>query len=237
MKNDPVDLHFRIQDTGIGIPEEKINNIFKPFSQLVSTRNAHQRGTGLGLVIAGELVEMMGGKISVESQPGVGTSFYFTIRFTPGAADTAFHQIPAQSSPDRRDEPNIRPLNILLVEDEYINQTLAVTVLEREGWQVRVAENGIQAMDMLKNNKFDMILMDVQMPELDGYETTKAIRREEKHTRQHIPIIAMTAYAVKGDRKKCLAAGIDGYISKPIHSDNLIHEIQTVLQAGSTPRN
>jgi CheY-like chemotaxis protein len=96
---------------------------------------------------------------------------------------------------------------------------------------------------MLKNNAFDLILMDVQMPELDGYETTRAIRRQEKITGQHIPIIAMTAYAVKGDRKKCLSAGMDGYISKPIHSDNLIHEIETVLQANrksspsTTPRN
>lgn len=236
-ENDPIDLHFRIQDTGIGIPEEKIHNIFQPFSQLVSTRNSHQRGTGLGLVIAGELVEMMGGKISVESQPGVGTSFYFTIRFTPGAADTVFHTTTVEKPQKAKDKLNTKPLNILLVEDEYINQTLAVTVLEREGWQVKVAENGVQAMDMLKSNVFDIILMDVQMPELDGYETTRAIRRQEINTGQHIPIIAMTAYAVKGDRKKCLAAGMDGYISKPIHSDNLINEIQAVLQAGPTPRN
>ncbi|MGB3223036.1 MAG: response regulator [Desulforhopalus sp.] len=236
--NDPVDLHFRIQDTGIGIPQEKIHNIFQPFSQLVSTRNSHQRGTGLGLVIAGELVEMMGGKISVESQPGVGTSFYFTIRFTPGADDSLFHTTTTEKPPNpARDKLNTKPLNILLVEDEYINQTLAVTVLEREGWQVKIAENGVQAIDMLKSNVFDIILMDVQMPELDGYETTRAIRRQEKNTGQHIPIIAMTAYAVKGDRKKCLAAGMDGYISKPINSDNLIHEIQTVLQAGPAPRN
>jgi signal transduction histidine kinase/ActR/RegA family two-component response regulator len=241
-KNDTIDLHFRVQDTGIGIPEAKIQNIFKPFSQLVSTRDTHQRGTGLGLVIAGELVEMMGGKISVESQPGVGTTFYFTIRFTPGVADTTIPTTTTDARPyPSRDKPG-KPLDILLVEDEYINQTLAVTVLRREGWKVKVAENGIQAMEMLKNNVFDVILMDVQMPELDGYETTRAIRRQEKSTGQHIPIIAMTAYAVKGDRKKCLSAGMDGYISKPIHSDDLIHEIETVLQdrtnsPSTTPRN
>jgi hypothetical protein len=185
---------------------------------------------------------MMGGKISVESQPGVGTTFYFTIRFTPGVADTTIPTTTTDAHPyPSRDKPG-KPLDILLVEDEYINQTLAVTVLRREGWKVKVAENGIQAMEMLKNNVFDVILMDVQMPELDGYETTRAIRRQEKSTGQHIPIIAMTAYAVKGDRKKCLSAGMDGYISKPIHSDDLIHEIETVLQdrtnsPSTTPRN
>ena len=104
-------------------------------------------------------------------------------------------------------------------------------MLEREGWQVQVAENGVQAMNMLKDNAFDLILMDIQMPELDGYETTRTIRLQETNSNRHLPIIAMTAYAVKGDREKCLAAGIDGYISKPIHPDKLRYEIETVLQS------
>jgi CheY-like chemotaxis protein len=116
------------------------------------------------------------------------------------------------------------------VEDEYINRTLAVTVLEREGWRVTTAENGLQALDILRDCVFDLILMDVQMPELDGYATTRAIRRQEKTSGRHIPIIAMTAYAVRGDREKCLAAGMDGYISKPVRSDKLIHEIETALR-------
>ena len=242
--NDPVELQFQIEDTGIGIPKTKIKNIFKAFSQLVTTRNTNQRGTGLGLVIAGELVEMMGGKIAVKSKLGVGTTFYFTLRFLLGPAGTTAHKI-AADTPVQPTGTKLsgKPLHILLVEDEYINQTLAATVLEREGWQVEVAENGIQAIEILKDTVFDLILMDIQMPELNGYETTRAIRRQEISTGRHVPIIAMTAYAVRGDREECLAAGMDGYISKPVRSDILVHEIETVLRSNRrnkptrTPRN
>jgi signal transduction histidine kinase/CheY-like chemotaxis protein len=230
---DQVELRFLIQDTGIGIPKTKIRNIFKAFSQVVTTQNGNQRGTGLGLVIAGELVEMMGGKISVDSRPGIGTTFYFTVRFMAGPVN-APPQPPTSVIPQQQSGAGLggKPLHILLVEDEYINRTLAVTVLEREGWQVKVAENGIQAMDILQDTVFDLILMDIQMPELDGYATTRAIRRQEKNSERHTPIIAMTAYAVRGDREKCLAAGMDGYISKPIRPDKLINQIEEVLQAG-----
>ncbi len=233
-QNDPVELHFQIKDTGIGIPKTKIKNIFKAFSQLVTTRNTSQRGTGLGLVIAGELVEMMGGKIAVKSKLGVGTTFYFTIRFPLGSAGTAVGKPTADTSAfPAAPGPKGKPLQILLVEDEFINQTLATAVLEREGWQVKIAENGIEAMDILKDTVFDVILMDIQMPELNGYETTRAIRLQEKNTGRHIPIIAMTAYAVRGDREKCLAAGMDGYISKPIRADMLVQEIDAVLCASN----
>jgi len=226
-----VDLHFQIRDTGIGIQKTKIKNIFKAFSQLGTTRNANQRGSGLGLVIASELVEMMGGKISVKSTPGVGTTFTFTIRFSSAPAAAAGHRKLADSSPPAGAGLIGKPLHILLVEDEYINQTLAVTLLEREGWQVQVAENGIQAMNMVKEFDFDLVLMDIQIPEQDGYETTRAIRRLEKGAHRHLPIIAMTAYAVQGDREKCLSAGMDGYISKPIRTDQLRQEIESILQA------
>jgi signal transduction histidine kinase/CheY-like chemotaxis protein len=236
-QNSPVVLRFQVWDTGIGIPEAKIKNIFKAFSQLGTTRTDNQRGTGLGLVIAGELVEMMGGKIFVESKPGVGTTFYFTLQFSPGPADTTVHKTTADTSPHpTKTKLSGKPLHILLVEDEYINQALAVAVLEREGWKVKVAENGIRAMAMLKDFVFDLILMDIQMPELDGYETTRAIRRQERNTDRHIPIIAMTAHAVRGDREKCLTAGMDGYISKPIRHDKLSHEIETVLRSDLTIR-
>ncbi len=232
-QNDSVELHFQIRDTGIGIPQTKINNIFKAFSQISTSQNANHRGTGLGLVIASELAEMMGGKIFVESKPGVGTTFYFALQFKVGSVDTIDHKkiknnFVVSTSGTKASR---KPLHILLVEDEYINRTLAVALLEREGWEIKVAENGIQAMDMLTDLVFDLILMDIQMPELDGYETTRAIRRHERNTEKHIPIIAMTAHAVKGDREKCLAAGMDGYISKPIRSDTLSHEIETVLRA------
>ncbi|GAB6194269.1 response regulator [Desulfocastanea catecholica] len=231
----PVELHFQVRDTGIGIPNAKINNIFKAFSQVVTTRDSTQRGTGLGLVIAGELVEMMGGKICVESKAGIGTTFYFTVRFAPGATvATEDKKTVAIAEQQAEEKSSAQPHHILLVEDEYINRTLAVTVLEREGWQVTTAENGVQALDILRDTSFDLILMDIQMPELDGYATTRAIRRQEKNSGRHIPIIAMTAYAVRGDREKCLAAGMDGYLSKPVRSDRLIDEIETVLRSNQT---
>ena len=235
-KDDHVDLHFQVKDTGIGIPQDDIANVFKSFNQLGTTRDSNHRGTGLGLVIAAELVEMMGGKICVESNPGVGTTFYFTARFPLAPANQDQGVFSKTPSPlQMANQHRRKPLHILLVEDEYINRTLAVSVLEREGWAVTVAENGVQALQLLKNEGFDLILMDIQMPELNGYETTVAIRQKEQGTNQHMPIIAMTAYAVKGDREKCLAAGMDGYVSKPMRPDKLREEIETVLQRHGNP--
>ena len=231
-QDDGIDLYFQIRDTGIGIPQAKIKNIFQAFSQIGTSKDVNQRGTGLGLVIAAELVEMMGGRICVESRPEVGTTFYFTIRFLPGLTDaSAYKMIETGPSPSTRAKLCGKPLRILLVEDEYINRTLAVTLLEREGWQVTAAENGREALDILKDTAFDLILMDIEMPELNGYETTKTIRRKEMTVENHIPIIAMTAHAVQGDREKCLAAGMDGYIAKPINFDMLSHEIEMVLRS------
>ncbi len=229
-KGDNADLHFQVKDTGIGIPEGDIANVFKSFNQLGTTRDSNHRGTGLGLVIAAELVEMMGGKICVESNPGVGTTFYFTARFPIAPSNqgqTVFGKAPSPIAITKQARKH--PLHILLVEDEYINRTLAVSVLESEGWTVAVAENGVQALQLVNNEDFDLILMDIQMPELNGYETTLNIRQKEQGTNRHIPIIAMTAYAVKGDREKCLAAGMDGYVSKPMRPDKLRDEIETVL--------
>jgi signal transduction histidine kinase/ActR/RegA family two-component response regulator len=225
-----VDLHFEIKDTGIGIPENQINNVFNTFSQLSTTRDSNNRGTGLGLVIAAELVEMMDGKISVESVPGTGTTFRFNVclRQAPQAGTV---QPPAPCQTSRRVELKILsgPLHILLVEDEYINQTLAVSLLEREGWQVTVAGDGQEALEKHQPGQFDLILMDIQMPNIDGYAATQAIRSKEAKSGCHTPIIAMTAYAVKGDREKCLAAGMDGYISKPVNPEQVRREIESVL--------
>ena len=224
-------LRFQIKDTGIGIPPDKLASVFNAFSQIGTTRDSSHRGTGLGLVIAAELIEMMGGSIFVESQPGVGTSFHFTVRFPLSQPESA-----SLARGDDRDIPFLTPLaalprRILLVEDEYINQTLALAVLEREGWQVTTAENGRVAIDLLARVTFDLVLMDIQMPELDGFATTKLIREAEAASGRHQPIIAMTAYAIKGDKEKCLAAGMDGYISKPIRPSLLRTEIETILRA------
>ncbi|PHR29915.1 MAG: hypothetical protein COA36_03440 [Desulfotalea sp.] len=224
-------LDFLIKDTGIGIPKNEISNVFKAFNQIGTTRDSSQRGTGLGLVIAAELVEIMGGKIFVDSKQGVGTSFQFTIHFPLQKQDNP--DLCCDSSGDRAQHPTgvlNTPLNILLVEDEFINRTLAVTILEREGWHVTTAEDGVEAIKKNEDEKFDLLLMDIQMPNLNGYETTQIIRENEKDNGHHIPIIAMTAYAVKGDKEKCLAAGMDGYVSKPIRPEHLYSEIDKVLQ-------
>lgn len=224
-----IELDFLVKDTGIGIPKNQISEVFKAFSQLGTTRDSSNRGTGLGLVIAAELVEIMGGKIFVESSQGVGTTFQFSLRFPLQSQNELVpHETPGAAINQSAGVLN-RRLHILLVEDEYINRTLAVTLLEREGWQVTTAEDGLEAIQLHEEEQFDLILMDIQMPQLNGYEATRSIRRSEKKG-CHIPIIAMTAYAVNGDREKCLAAGMDGYVSKPIRPEKLSHEIERVLE-------
>lgn len=227
---DFIDLGFLVKDTGIGIPESEISNVFKAFSQLDTTCNSRHRGTGLGLVIAAELVEIMGGKIVVKSEEGIGTSFQFTLRFPlQSATDTLVTPDKSLTTVQHPTGILSTRLNILLVEDEYINRTLAVTILEKEGWLVTTAGDGTEAIRKNAEEEFDLILMDIQMPQLNGYETTRKIRQSETKHGRHVPIVAMTAYAVKGDKEKCLAAGMDGYVSKPIHPEKLYFEIEKVL--------
>ncbi len=222
-----ITLAFEIHDTGIGISEDKIGEMFKAFSQISTNRDSNNSGTGLGLVIAQELINAMGGTISVQSTHGEGTTFFFTLEFP--VPHPVRERVQNSLSLSRRESP-FDSLDILLVEDEMINKALAVAVLERQGWTVTTAENGVEALEILDNNFFDLILMDIQMPKLNGYETTTAIRNREKQNGRNTPIIAMTAYAVKGDREKCLACGMDGYISKPIDADKVCAEIEAVIQ-------
>jgi len=228
---DREELHFVVQDTGVGIPPDEIDNVFEAFSQLGTTRDSNNPGTGLGLVIAAELVELMGGKIGVTSELNVGTQFSFTIPFVPAPHEEfpLASTSPRSQSSQETSLPAV-PLKILLVEDEHINRTLAAAVLVQEGWTVETAENGQQALQTLEKQEFNLVLMDVQMPELDGFATTRAIRTKEKKTGSHLPIIAMTAYAIKGDREKCLTAGMDGYVAKPVRPKLLKEEIERVLR-------
>ena len=222
-------LNFSVRDTGIGIPEDKIDLVFEAFSQLGTTRDSNNPGTGLGLVIAAELVNLMGGKICVESTPGQGTTFYFTLEFRRGDEEITDEDLYLAQQDDAT-TAELKNLRILLVEDEYINRTLAIEVLNREGWSVICAENGREALKSLETASVDLVLMDVQMPELDGYATTRTLRRQERQIGGHIPVIAMTAYAIVGDKEKCLAAGMDGYISKPITPAQIRLEIAKVLK-------
>lgn len=227
--HDRIILHFKIVDTGIGIPKEKIDDLFSPFNQLESGHDTEQRGTGLGLVIAAELVDIMGGEIWVESTEEKGSTFHFTAPFTVPPPDFILTAPKNAPGLNRRQPKEPVPLQILLAEDEHINRTLAQTLLERAGWEVVSVENGLEVIEMLEHRSFDLILMDIQMPGLDGFETTDRIRRQEAKTGGHLPIIAMTAYAIKGDRERCLDAGMDGYISKPIRPDLLQAEIEGIL--------
>jgi len=370
-KNGQAVLHFRVSDTGIGIPKEKQEKIFKSFTQADSSTTRQYGGTGLGLTISRQLVEMMGGKIWVESEEGKGSVFHFTIHtctveetvdkydvvpgeiihlrvlivddnstnrlilreitsawgFLPGEAEsgsTALRELKqakkngnpyqfilldknmphmdgfetaerikklpeytdlpiilltsSEAKGDRRKANDIgisevllkpvrrsklydvivssivgvrkkkglpekqvaesslkgKPIEILLAEDNLINQKLAVRLLEKQGWRVSVANNGKEAVDLSGRNGFDLILMDVQMPEMDGIEATKEIRKREEGTDRYIPIIALTAHAFEEDRKKCLAAGMDGYAAKPIKVQELFATMEETLNSSDT---
>jgi PAS domain S-box-containing protein len=226
-------LHFAIRDTGPGIPDGKQEALFKPFTQADTSTTRQYGGTGLGLAISSQLVALMGGKIWVESEVGNGSTFHFTAKFFPSGTGGQIDQtpVPAESQPNKL-TGNLR---ILLAEDNEVNQELAVAILKKRGHHVQVANNGREVLDALEREPFDVVLMDVQMPELDGIQATMAIRKAEKQTDKHIPIVAMTAHAMKGDRERCLAAGMDAYVSKPLRSSELIETISGALAMRSRP--
>ena len=225
----PEMLHFTVRDTGVGIPPEKQDSIFDAFSQADASTTRRFGGTGLGLTISSKLTQMLGGRMWVESKPGLGSCFHFTIKVSAGPAelDTVLDTAALAAAVSTR---GVLPkLKILLAEDNPVNQKVAVRMLEAEGHTVTVAANGKAVLDIWQRQFFDLILMDVQMPEMDGLEATAAIRRLERQTRRRIPIIALTAHAMTGDRERCLAAGMDGYASKPIRTEEIRNEILRLL--------
>jgi signal transduction histidine kinase/ActR/RegA family two-component response regulator/streptogramin lyase len=224
--DDQIALKICVADTGIGIPLEHQQTIFKAFHQADTSSTRRFGGTGLGLAISSHLISLMGGQIWLESTPGVGSRFYFTVLFKVAVAQGSDEDSLAGSALHHSPLP---PLRILLAEDNVINQKLAVRLLENHGHEVVVAQNGKEALDYLEQSPFDLVLMDVQMPEMDGYRATSLIRRQEQNSLGHVPVIAMTAHAMKGDRERCLEAGMDGYVAKPINSAVLFQTIRTVL--------
>jgi signal transduction histidine kinase len=225
-QNGSAKILFEIRDSGIGIPPERLNAIFTPFTQASSSTTRKYGGTGLGLAICKQLAELMGGEIGVTSDVGTGSTFWFTARFELRAAQTpevleasGFSRYPdaprsAVSIPHRA--------SILLVEDNIINQKVAQYMLKSLGYKVDVAANGWEAVCALKLINYDLVLMDCQMPEMDGFEATAMIRDPTSDVINHnVPIIAMTANAMQGDRENCLKAGMNDYLSKPVKKDNL----------------
>lgn len=212
---DLVQLHFVVRDTGIGISPDQQRLIFEAFAQADGSTSRRFGGTGLGLTISSRLVEMMGGRIWVESVPGQGSQFHFTAMFTPASKAPVSIGRPLEGTAENGRRRDLRRLHILVADDNAINQRVVVRVLERQGHWVAVAANGREVLATLEQRTFDMVLMDVHMPEMNGLEATAAIRAAETLSGRHMPIIALTAGAMVGDREKCLAAGMDDYLAKP----------------------
>jgi len=220
-----VRLRFSVTDTGIGIPEDRLNVIFDSFSQVDGSSRRKYGGVGLGLTISKSLVERMGGAIWVESRIDEGSTFYFTADF--GISKEA-DQPPSESRPkSKKRERNRGPARILLAEDDITNQKVVIGILEQEGYRVTAVAEGRSCLEKLAEQYFDLILMDVQMPGMDGLETTRAIRG----TGNMIPILALTAHAYPQDRERCLAAGMDDYITKPINRNLFLETLETYIPA------
>jgi len=216
---------FSVVDN-VGIPSYKRDTVFEPFQQGDGAASRKYGGTGLGLTICGRLVRLMGGHIWVDSKAGQGSKFYFTARFKMPEGDAATAPVPnAAAAP----ADSLKGMRVLLAEDNRVNQVVTSRLLEKHGLLVLVANNGREAVEILQRESVDLILMDVQMPEMDGFEATRRIREQEKQTGKHVPVLAMTAHSTRGYREKCLGAGMDGYLAKPVQSSHLYEAINGLL--------
>jgi len=212
-------LEFTVWDTGVGIPPEKQKAIFESFTQADSSTSRKYGGTGLGLTISMRLVELMGGKIWVRSEIGRGAEFHFTVNFKPSTQPFRAERKITEAAKDMNKSRIC--LRVLLAEDNSVNQRLISRLLEKRGHEVDVVGNGVEALHALANKNYDLVLMDMQMPELDGLETTARIRMNEAAGDKHQAIVALTANAMSEDEERCRAAGMDGYLTKPIQFDKL----------------
>lgn len=224
------ELRFSVTDQGIGLTEEQQAKLFKPFSQADASTARKFGGTGLGLAISKRLTELMGGKIGVTSRPGEGSSFWFTIRVLPCQA-----ALPAPTPAIRAaSDAAKKEFRILLVEDNTINQKVALLMLKGLGYRAEVVMNGSEALTAIGSERYDLILMDCLMPEMDGFEATRRIRSQAGHGSQ-VPIIAMTANAFAEDREACLAAGMTDYLSKPVREAELRRKLDFWLSGKGEP--
>ncbi len=241
-------LRFEVSDTGIGIPTDRLERLFKAFSQVDASTTRKFGGTGLGLAVCKQIVELHGGEIGVTSKPNRGSTFHFTVCLRPSShGKTSFDisphsqpELPANRDPstshlaaicERQNRDQAASRRILIAEDNEVNQMVASEILTRVGYECDIVANGQQAVEAVRKTDYDLVLMDCQMPEMDGFEATRAIRLDEQAAErtQRLPIVALTANAVKGDRDNCLAAGMDGYIAKPLDTLRLMDTIETLL--------
>ncbi len=223
-----VRMRFSVEDTGIGIPAEKLPLIFEKFTQVDGSVSRKFGGTGLGLAITRKLVEMHQGEIGVESEPGKGSTFTVNLRCTVPPPVKAYAK--ASRPGAAKESRDGAPARVLVVEDNQVNQKVVTTVLRKRGFTVELANNGVEALELLeRDDAFRLVIMDVQMPVMDGLEATRRIRLNPKW--QNLPILAMTAHAMNGDREKCLSAGMNGYISKPVHPAHLISVMDEYMTA------
>lgn len=224
-------LQFSVSDTGIGISGDKQKTIFEAFVQADTSSTRHYGGTGLGLAIVSQLVALMHGRIWLESKAGSGSTFYFTAHFGLATA------IPATDETQPREERTAatpsRKLHILVADDNLVNLRLARSLLAKQGHSVLTVGSGREALAALEQQSFDLVLMDVQMPDMDGFEATKVIRAQERISQKHLPIVAMTAHAMIGDRERCLAAGMDSYVTKPVDANKLSAAIADAVHKDS----
>jgi len=248
-------VRFSVTDTGMGIPEDRVERLFKSFSQVDSSTTRQYGGTGLGLVISKQLTELMGGQIGVNSRLNHGSTFWFVVPFertraheeaamthldpTESSAPAGYsgNACDAAASPQNPSPSVTGGKRILLVEDNLVNQKVAAKYLERAGYIYTIASNGQEALDVLIREYFDLVLMDCQMPVMDGFEATRCIRDLQAHGRlagrmpeQHLPIIALTASAVFGDREACLNAGMDDYLTKPLSREAMLQTMDPLLE-------
>jgi CheY-like chemotaxis protein len=223
-----VTVRFSISDTGVGIPRSGIRKLFIPFSQVDSSTTRKFGGTGLGLAISKQLVELMGGTISVESTEGAGSTFFIRLPLELATDSACAHSLADGNTPLVAHTPG--DYRILLVEDDSLNQKVVDIMLGKLGYQTGLAKDGKAALELLTTEKFDLVLMDCSMPVLDGYLATQKIRDPATGVKNpQIPIVALTARAMHGDRERCLKVGMNDYLSKPIYCESLIKVLNNWL--------
>jgi PAS domain S-box-containing protein len=225
-KKDEIELELTVKDTGIGIPKDKLATIFEAFTQADTDTARRYGGTGLGLAIVKQLADLQGGSVAVSSEEGKGSCFYFRIKYIVADSRQPIANIHQPSAINQK----IKNLNVLLVEDNDMNQLLEKKILNDWGWNVETVENGVEAIDKLRIKDFDIILMDIQMPEMDGYEATRKIRNKLQAPKSNIPILGMTAHITPEEEAKCYNAGMNGYISKPFDTHSLYSKIADIVR-------